>query len=126
MRIALQDFLIKTLEDAIIVLASAYLLSEDHVDGFGYAILVAIALATLNQFVKPLRIIFTIPASILTLGLFLFVINAIIILMADWIVSGFQVESFWWASLFSLVLTLFKSLFNGIYKDRSETERRDY
>ncbi len=57
----LQDFLIKTLVDAIIVLAGAYLLSGVHVDGFGYAILVALALAILNQFVKPLLIIFTIP-----------------------------------------------------------------
>jgi putative membrane protein len=122
----LQDFLIKTLVDAIIVLAGAYLLSGVHVDGFGYAILVALALAILNQFVKPLLIIFTIPATILTLGLFLLVINAVIIIMADWIVSGFQVDSFWWALSFSLVLTLFKSLFDGLYKDRSETERRDY
>jgi len=122
----LQDFFIKTLVDAIIVLAGTYLLSGVQVDGFGYAILVALALAILNQFVKPLLIIFTIPATILTLGLFLLVINAVIITMADWIVSGFQVDSFWWAVLFSLVLTLFKSLFNELYKDRSETERRDY
>jgi len=79
----LQDFFIKTLVDAIIVLAGAYLLSGVQVDGFGYAILVALALAILNQFVKPLLIIFTIPATILTLGLFLLVINAIIIIVAD-------------------------------------------
>ena len=79
----LQDFFIKTLVDAIIVLAGAYLLSGVQVDGFGYAILVALALAILNQFVKPLLIIFTIPATILTLGLFLLVINAIIIMVAD-------------------------------------------
>jgi len=79
----LQDFFIKTLVDAIIVLAGTYLLSGVQVDGFGYAILVALALAILNQFVKPLLILFTIPATILTLGLFLLVINAIIIIVAD-------------------------------------------
>jgi putative membrane protein len=60
--------------------------------------------------VKPLLIIFTLPATILTLGLFLFVINAAIILLDDYFVHGFEVKSFWYALLFGAVLSFFNSL----------------
>ena len=110
----IKEFLIKTLIDTAAVLICSYLLPGVEVAGFGTAILVALALALLNQFIKPLLVIFTIPATVLTFGLFLLVINAMIILLADWVVSGFDVRGFWWALLFSLVLTLVKSLLNGL------------
>lgn len=105
------------------MLVCAYILPGVHVDGFGNAILVALSLALLNQFVKPLLILFTIPATIFTFGLFLLVINALIILLADWIVrDGFEVEGFWWALLFSLVLTLVKSVLN-IFRKEEEVKK---
>ncbi|GAB5537992.1 MAG: phage holin family protein [Salibacteraceae bacterium] len=110
----IQEFLIKTLVDAIAVLICAYLLPGISVDGFGFAILVALALALLNQFVKPLLLILTIPVTIVTFGLFLLVINALIIMLADWVVTGFQVDGFWWAVLFSFFLALVKSIINSI------------
>lgn len=109
--------------DTLGVLVCAYILPGVHVDGFGNAILVALSLALLNQFVKPLLILFTIPATIFTFGLFLLVINALIILLADWIVrDGFEVEGFWWALLFSLVLTLVKSVLN-IFRKEEEVKK---
>jgi putative membrane protein len=77
--------------------------------------LVALSLAILNQFIKPLLVILTIPATLITFGLFLLVINALIILLADWMVLGFNVHGFWWALIFSFVLTFIKSVFNALF-----------
>jgi putative membrane protein len=93
------------------------------IDGFLNAILVALALALLNQFVKPLLILFTIPVTIFTLGLFLLIINAIIILLADWMVIGFSVRNFWWALLFSFILTFIKSLLAPFFPQKEKRER---
>jgi putative membrane protein len=73
------------------------------------AIIVAIVLSLLDAFIKPLLILFTLPATILTLGLFLFIINACIILLDAHFVHGFKVDSFWHALLFSILLSFFNS-----------------
>jgi len=73
------------------------------------AVIVALVLAVLDAIVKPLLILFTLPATILTLGLFLFVINACIILIDAHFVHGFKVDSFWHAMLFSILLSFFNS-----------------
>jgi putative membrane protein len=74
------------------------------------ALIVAIILALLDAWIKPVLIILTLPVTIFTLGLFLFVINACIILIADQVVRGFKVDSFWHAFLFSLLLSIFNSI----------------
>ena len=104
------SFLGKILISAIAIVISAYLLPGVSVDNFFVAVLLAIVLSFLNFLVKPLLIIFTIPLTIMTLGLFLLVINAVLILLADAIMPGFFVEGFWWALLFSLLLSLTNSL----------------
>src|SRR5690349_16098751 len=95
--------LINLLFSTLAVLITAYLLPHVNVDSFLSALIVAIVLGLLNITIKPLLIIFTIPVTILTLGLFLLVINAIIILIADELISGFSVDGFLWALIFSLV-----------------------
>jgi putative membrane protein len=80
------------------------------VDEFTTAITVAIVLALLNFFVKPVLVLFTLPVTFFTLGLFLLVINAIIILLCDHFVDGFRVDTFWTAMLFSIILSLSQSL----------------
>ena len=67
-------------------------------------------LGLLNFFVKPILVLFTLPITFLTLGLFLLVINAIIILLCDHFIEGFSVSSFWTAMLFSIILSLSQSL----------------
>lgn len=99
-------FIIKILISALVVLLGAYLLPGVGVSSFGTALLVAVVLAILNTLVKPILIILTIPVTVLTLGLFLLVINAAIILLTDALVPGFEVAGFWWALLFSLILSL--------------------
>src|SRR6188472_289291 len=87
----------------------AYLLPGISFYNIFTALIVAVILAFLDAVVKPLLLVLTLPVTILTLGLFLFVINACIILMADSMVSGFKVASFWHALLFSILLSFFNS-----------------
>jgi len=99
-------FLIKTILSTLAVIMTAYLLPGVHVRNFISALWVALILALLNIVLKPLLVILTIPVTILTFGLFLLVINAVLVLIADDFVSGFFVESFWWAVLFSIIMSL--------------------
>lgn len=105
-------FIIKLLLTAAVVLITSYLLPGVHTQDFGTAFLVAALLALLNTTIKPLIIIFTIPITVVTLGLFLLFINAFIIMLADSIIDGFEVNGFWWALLFSLILSILVSLFD--------------
>ena len=102
------------------VLLTAYLLPGVHVDHYGYALLVAAVLSIANIIVRPILLVFTIPITILTLGLFLLVINALIILLVDYLVPGFSVDGFWWALAFSLILSIFNSLFSDLLKEKKE------
>ena len=98
---------------ALVVLLTSYLLGGVSVDSFWTALIVALVLAVLNTLVKPLLVILTIPLTVLTLGLFLLVINGIIILMADALVNGFTVANFWWALLFSIIVTIIMSIYES-------------
>ena len=97
---------------AIAVLVIAYVLPNNWVEvqDFGAALLVALVLGILKIFVKPLLILFTLPITVLTFGLFLFVINALIILIIPHLVYGFTVQGFWVALLFSFILSFLQSL----------------
>jgi len=101
----------KLLLNAAALIIASYLLPGVEVDNYYSAVIVAIVLAILNALVKPLLIIVTIPITILTLGLFLFCINAIILLMADKLVDGFDVNGLLWALLLSLVMSILNSIF---------------
>lgn len=108
------NFFIKLILSALAVIITSYLLSGVVVDGFLVALIVAALLALLNTIVRPILVVLTIPITIFTLGLFLLVINAIIILIADEIIPGFEVNGFWWALLFSLILSIINALFQGL------------
>ncbi len=102
--------LIKLLLTALAVVILAKILPGVAVEGYGSAIMVAIVIALLRLLVKPILVLLTLPITVITFGLFLLIINAIIILMADYFVDSFQVASIWWALLFSLLLSLFQSI----------------
>lgn len=102
--------IIRLLVTAAIAFILAQVLPGVHVDSYETAIWFAIALALLNVFLKPFLILFTLPLTLLTFGLFLFVINTIIVLMASNWVKGFVIDGFGWGLLFSLLLTLITSL----------------
>ena len=107
-------FLLKILVTSLAVLFSSYLLPGVVVANFITAIIVAFVIALLNTFLKPILILLTIPVTVLTLGLFLLVINAFIILLTSELVSGFSVDGFWWALLFSIILSVITSLLESL------------
>jgi putative membrane protein len=104
------NMLFRILVTAILVMIIAHIMPGVHVAGFATALIVAFVLALLNIFIKPILILFTLPVTILTLGLFLLVINGLIILLCTNIVGGFAVDSFWTALLFSIVLSISQSI----------------
>lgn len=109
------NFIIKLFLNAIAVVITAYILHGVHLAGFEYAVLVAALLALLNVSVKPLLILFTIPFTIVTLGLFLLAINAFMIEIAAWILApNFKVDSFWQALFFSILLSIINSVFDRL------------
>jgi putative membrane protein len=114
------NWIIRLLLNGLAVVLTAYLLGGVTVDDYGTALIVALILAIVNVLVKPILVILTIPITIITLGLFLLVINAAIILFIDNLVGGFHVEGFWWALLFSLILSIFNSLFNDLAGRKKE------
>ena len=114
------NFIVRILISAIVAFGLSYILSGVHIDGFLTALLLAVVLATLNAIIKPLLIIITLPVTIVTFGLFLFVINAGIILLAAKFVEGFKVDGFWWALLFSLLLSTLTSILYGKREEKEE------
>ncbi|THD68955.1 phage holin family protein [Robertkochia marina] len=116
-------YIFNLLLTALAVFILENILPGVSVDSFGTAIWVAFALSLLNLFVKPLLILFTLPVTILTLGLFLLCINAFIIQMADGLIDGFHVNSFWWALLFSLLLSVLQSFLQSLTKEEKEKPR---
>ncbi|MCX6172574.1 MAG: phage holin family protein [Flavobacterium sp.] len=98
---------------AILVLIIARFMKGVIVDKFFTTVTVALVLGLLNFFVKPILVLFTLPITFITLGLFMLVINAILILLCDHYVDGFEINSFWTAMLFSVILSLSQSL---VYK----------
>ena len=96
--------LINLLISALAVVIGAYLLPGVQVNSFFDAVLVAIIIALLNAFLKPILVMLTIPITFITLGLFLFVIDAAVIMIAGKILEGFQVSGFWPALLFSIII----------------------
>jgi len=100
------SLLVHWLVYAVAIVITAYLLPGVRLSGFFAALVTALVLGLVNTFIKPLLLLLTLPLNILTLGLLTFVINALLILLTSAIVPGFVVAGFWWALLFSLVLSI--------------------
>lgn len=109
-------FIIKLLVTGIFAFLIAQVLPGIQVNSFTDGVLLAIVLAVLNAVVRPILVLLTIPITILTLGLFLLIINVIIIYLADAVLGGFEVTSVLWALIFSLLLSLVTSIVNLLTK----------
>ncbi len=111
------NWIIRFIINTLAVFITAWLLGDAvEISNFATAILVALVLAIFNITLKPLMIILTLPFTVITFGLFLFVINALIIMATDSLIGGFNVRNFWWALLFSLVLSVVNSLMSHLGK----------
>ena len=132
------NFIIKLFISALAVLITAYFLdgvtisnnqfyssNSPELNRFSTALLVAVVLAFLNTIVKPILTVLSLPITFFTLGLFLLVINAVIILFADKLVDGFKVDGFWTALWFSLVLALVSSFLNLFNKKDEKSTKFD-
>jgi putative membrane protein len=106
--------LLQIILSSIAIYFTAWLLPGISVTGFGTAIIVAVVLGILNIILKPILQVLSFPITVITLGLFLLVINTLIILIASWLVGGFHVENFWWALLFSVIVSIVTGLFERI------------
>ncbi|NJB70879.1 putative membrane protein [Saonia flava] len=109
--------ILRILLSALAVVILSKILPGVGVDSYVTAIFVAIVLGLLNFLVKPILVFFTLPVTIITFGLFLLIINAIIILLADYFIDGFQVDNLWWALLFSLLLSFLQSVLFSFLKE---------
>lgn len=124
----MKKWLLQSVLSAVAVLFTAQILPGVEVSGIVDALLVAFVLSFLNTFLKPLLLILTIPVTLITFGLFLLVINAVIIIVADALLDGFNVNGFGWALLFSLILSVINAVLqsmtglNQADKSKDETE----
>lgn len=109
------NFIIRIIITALVAYGLSTLLTGVHIPDFKDALIFALVLALLNTFIKPLLVIFTFPITIVTLGLFLFVINALIILLADYFMDGIKIDGFWWALIFSLILSVVSSVAQSMF-----------
>lgn len=118
-----KGMIIKWLLLTAAIMVTAYLLDGIHVSGFLSALLAAVVLSLLNVFFKPVLIILTLPFNILTLGLFTFVINAVLLMMVSGVIPGFEVRGFWAAFWGSFLISLVNSLLNSFISDQGKVER---
>lgn len=115
----------KIIISALAALIASYLITGVKFDSGLSAIIFAVVLSLLNNFIKPIFIILTIPITILTLGLFLFVINIFIIKLAANIVTGFTVANWWAAFWFSIVLSIVTALINALIGPDNNAEQKN-
>lgn len=112
--------IIRLLVTAVVAFFLTKVLTGVHIDSFSSALVFAIVLGVLNIIVKPILKILGLPLTILTLGFFSLVINAVVILIADYFIDGMKVAGFWWAFIFSIALSVITSLLNGIFTDSED------
>ena len=113
------NFLRRFLVSALAIIITSYLLPGIHLDMSLMAIIIVTAvLGLLNSIVKPILVFLTIPITIITLGLFLLVINGIIIMIADSLLDGFKVDGFFWALIFSFIVSIIVSFFGKVNNSR--------
>ena len=118
-----KGMIVKWLVLTAAIMVTAYLLEGIHVSGFLSALLAAAVLSLLNVFFRPVLIILTLPFNILTLGLFTFVINAVLLMMVSGVISGFDVKGFWAALWGSFLISLVNAVLNIFISDQDKEER---
>ncbi|PIS42322.1 MAG: hypothetical protein COT24_04170 [Candidatus Kerfeldbacteria bacterium CG08_land_8_20_14_0_20_40_16] len=108
--------IIKWLISTVAIIVTAYLLPGVTVSGFLAAVIAAAVLGIINVVIKPILVILTLPINILSLGLFTLVINALLVMLMAHIVEGFDVKNFWWALLFSVILSIINPILSKVFK----------
>lgn len=107
------NLLVRLLITAVSAYVLQMILSGVHIEGFGTAIIFAIVLGIVNLIFKPIMQILGFPLTVLTLGLFALVINALVIMIVDYFVDGMTIDGFGWAFVFSILLSIITSVIGG-------------
>lgn len=110
---------------SVAIMVSAHLFAGIHVDGYGSALFAALVLGILNALFRPILFVLTLPINVLTLGLFTFVINAMLLLMTSGITGGLVVDGFGSALFGSLIISLVSLLLSSFVNDRGRVESID-
>jgi putative membrane protein len=121
----MRGLLLRWLILTMAIMTAAYLFSGIHVNGFGSALFAALVLGILNAFFRPILLILTLPINVLSLGLFTFVINAVLLLMTSGVIGGLVVDGFGSALFGSLIISLVSLLLSSFVSDRGRVESLD-
>ncbi|MCP4680763.1 MAG: phage holin family protein [Desulfobacterales bacterium] len=121
----MKGILIKWLVLTAAIMLASYLIDGIHVSGFFSAFFTAAILGILNVFFRPILLILTLPINILSLGLFTFVINALMLKMASGVIPGFNVYGFWSAIFGSLIISIINWLLNSFINEQGRVEYID-
>lgn len=108
--------IVKLLINALAIYITAQLIPNVALNGLQSALIVALVLGLINAIIKPILVLLTLPINLISLGLFTFVINAVLIILASKIVDGFTVPTFWTALAFSIILSIVSSILTWIAK----------
>ena len=106
----------------VAITIASYLLDGIQVDGFFSAVMAAAILGVLNVFFKPILLVLTLPINILTFGLFTFVINAVLLMMASGVISGFHVNTFWSAVFGSVIISVVNSILSSMINEQGRVQ----
>ncbi len=112
--------LIRLLLQGVAVFVAAYILPGIYLTNFWYALLVALILSIVNVTVRPVLQLLTLPITVFTLGFFLLVINALMVMLVDFFVEDFAVKGFWTAMLFSIIISIVYWVLDGIFNDEKK------
>ena len=116
--------MVRLIVNGIAVLIATYLIPGLQVDDAASGFIAGIVLGIVNAIVRPLLILMTLPFTLLTLGLFIFVVNAICLGLVAWLVPGFRISGFWAAFFGALIITLVSWLLNGILFEKDIARSR--
>ena len=108
--------LVELITRMIVLLVTAYVVPGFHIYSYSTALIVALVLGILNMLLKPLLVLFTLPATILSFGLFIFVINAILLILASQFIKGFRIDSFFTAIIAAIVISIVSSILSTIIR----------
>ena len=120
----MREFAIRWVGNVVALFVAAWILSGISYGDQWWTLFIAAAVFTLiNAWVKPVLTILSIPFIVVTLGLFYFLINVLMLYVTDWVVPDFEIRSFWWAVLGAIIVSLVNGLMNLVLPDRDERSR---
>lgn len=111
-------FLIRWIAMTVAVLAASYVIPGIHVASFGAALIAALLLGLVNIFIRPVLVLLTLPVTVLTLGFFLLIINALLLYFVAWLVSGFAIAGFFSALIGTIFISVVSALLSSLLKQR--------